>query len=137
MSKTIRILVVDDNRAMADSLKDILEVKGFIVHAAASGAEALKFLRKQPVDILLTDVKMTEMNGLELHRETRKLYPSLITIFMTAYSADELIQQGMTEGVKIVLSKPLEINFLLHLFSAEKRIIDQAGKMDEADGLIR
>jgi len=128
MSETIRILVVDDNPAMADTLADILEVKGFSVHAAASGAEALKILREQPVDILLTDVKMPEMNGLELYRETRKLYPRLITIFMTAYAADELIQQGMAEGVKTVLTKPVDINFLLLLFSAGKRIINRAGQ---------
>jgi CheY-like chemotaxis protein len=128
MSETIRILVVDDNPAMADTLADILEVKGFTVHAAASGAEALKILREQPVDILLTDVKMPGMNGLELYRETRILYPRLITIFMTAYAADELIQQGMAEGVKTVLTKPVDINFLLLLFSAEKRIINRAGQ---------
>ena len=99
MVESICILVVDDNPAMADTLADILEVKGFIVHAAASGAEALEILREQPVDILLTDVKMPNMNGLELFQKARKLFPQLITIFMTAYSADELIQQGMAEGV--------------------------------------
>ena len=46
------------------------------------------------------------MNGLEFYRETRNLYPQLITIFMTAYAADELIQQGMAEGVNTVLTKP-------------------------------
>ena len=127
MSETICILVVDDNPGIADTLADILEMKGFSVHAAASGAEALEILRKQPVDILLTDVKMPGMNGLELYRETRKAYPKLITIFMTGYSADELIQQGMAEGVKIVLDKPVDIGFLLALFSAEKRIISEAG----------
>ena len=121
MVESICILVVDDNPAMADTLADILEVKGFIVHAAASGAEALEILREQPVDILLTDVKIPNMNGLELFQKARKLCPQLITIFMTAYSADELIQQGMAEGVKTVLTKPLEINFMLHLFSAYKK----------------
>ena len=106
MSEAISILVVDDNLAMADTLADILEAKGFTVHAAASGAEALEILRERPVDILLTDVKMPEMDGLELFRETRSLYPKLITIFMTAYAADDLIQQGMAEGVNTVLTKP-------------------------------
>ena len=64
MSETIRILVVDDNPAMADTLADILEVKGFTVHVAASGADALQILKEAPVDILLTDVKMPGMNGL-------------------------------------------------------------------------
>ena len=125
MSETIRILVVDDNPAMAETLADILEMKGFIVQAAASGAEALEILRKQPIDILLTDVKMPGMNGLELYRETRKAYPKLVTIFMTAYTADEFIRQGMAEGVKTILDKPVDIGFLLALFSAEKRIINE------------
>ncbi len=131
MSKTLSILVVDDNPAMADSLADILDAKGFIVHAAASGAEALGILAKQPVDILLTDVKMPEMNGLELYRKTRKTHPRLITMFMTGYSTDELIQQGMAEGVKTVFDKPVDINFLLLLFSTEKRIIEQAGRIND------
>ena len=125
MSETIRILVVDDNPAMAETLADILEMKGFSVHAAVSGVEALEILRKQPIDILLTDVKIPGMNGLELYRETRKAYPKLVTIFMTAYTADELIRQGMAEGVKTILDKPVDIGFLLALFSAEKRIINE------------
>ena len=129
MSEMIRILVVDDNPDMAETLADILELKGFSVHAAASGAEALEILQDQPVDILLTDVKMPGMNGLELYRETRKLYPRLITIFMTAYSADELIQQGMAEGVKTILDKPLDMNFLVRLLSVYGRIIAEAGRL--------
>jgi CheY-like chemotaxis protein len=79
------------------------------------------------VDILLTDVKMPGMNGLELYREARKAYPRLITIFMTAYAADDLIQQGMAEGIKTVLTKPVEIEFMVHLFSAYQRVINEAG----------
>jgi len=130
MSEIISVLVVDDNPAMAGTLADILEMKGFAVHAAASGVEALEILREKPVDILLTDVKMPGMNGLELYRETRKFCPKLITIFMTAYAADELIQQGMAEGIKTVLDKPVDINFMVRLFSAEKRIINDAGRVD-------
>ncbi|MGB8213254.1 MAG: response regulator [Anaerolineales bacterium] len=128
MSETISILVVDDNPTMADTLADILEAKGFTVHAAASGSEALGILQEQAVDILLTDVKMPEMNGLELYRKARKIHPKLITIFMTAYSADDLIRQGMVEGIKTVLDKPVDIDFMVMLFSAEKRIIIEAGR---------
>jgi CheY-like chemotaxis protein len=66
---------------------------------------------------------------LELYRETRKFSPRLITIFMTAYSADELIQQGMAEGVKTILDKPLDMNFLVRLLSAHGRIIEEAGRL--------
>ncbi len=126
MSASISILVVDDNPDMATVLADILDLRGFTVHAATSGAEALEIMRNHPVDILLTDVKMPEMNGLELYRATRKPYPKLITIFMTAYAADDLIRQGMVEGIKTVLTKPVDIKFLLLLFSVQRKIITEA-----------
>jgi two-component system, NtrC family, response regulator HydG len=112
------ILVVDDDPTNAGVLADILEVKGFKVYAANSGKEALAILRDHPVDILLTDVKMPGMNGLELYRATRETHPKLVTILMSAYAADELIQQGLAEGIKTVLNKPLDIDFLLMMISA-------------------
>jgi CheY-like chemotaxis protein len=102
---------------MATTLVDILNIKGFEVYAAQSGAEALEILREHAVDILLTDVKMPDMNGVELYREARKIYPNLTTFLMTAYAADGIIQQGMAEGIRTVLNKPLNIDFLLTLFS--------------------
>jgi CheY-like chemotaxis protein len=130
MGESISILVVDDNPAMATALADILEVKGYTVHKASSGKEALEILRDHPIHILLTDVIMPGMNGLDLYRATRKAYPHLVTIFMTAYAADDLIQQGMAEGIKTVLTKPVDISFMLRLFSAHKRIISESGEIN-------
>jgi DNA-binding NtrC family response regulator len=117
MGSILSILVVDDNPSMAKTLADILDVKGFAVHTAYSGAQALEILQDDPVDVLLTDVKMPDMNGVELYLETKKTHPALTTILMTAYAADDIIQQGMAEGIKAVLTKPVDIDFLLSLFS--------------------
>jgi len=127
MSETLSILVVDDNPSMAKALEDILNFKGFETYAANSGAKALEILRKHPVDILLTDVKMPEMNGAELYRETRKSYPNLTTLFMTAYATDDFIQQGMTEGFRTVLTKPVDINYLLSYLPAAKKLTKMTG----------
>jgi two-component system response regulator YesN len=115
------ILIVDDNRSMADALVDILVLKSFETFVASSGAEALQILHEHPIDVLLTDVIMAEMDGVELYRQTREAYPQLITVLMTAYAADELIQQGMAEGIKTVLTKPVDIDFLVLLLSTYKR----------------
>jgi CheY-like chemotaxis protein len=120
MSASVSILIVDDNPPMAIALADILVLKGFEAYSANSGAEALDVMRDHPVDILLTDVKMPEMNGVELCRESRKIYPNITALLMTAYSADELLQQGMAEGVRTVLTKPVDINYLLAYLSAIK-----------------
>jgi YesN/AraC family two-component response regulator len=76
---------------VAKVLQDILNIKSFETYAANYGSEALDILLDHPVDIQLTDVKMPDMNGLELYRETRKSYPNLTTLIMTAYAADDLI----------------------------------------------
>jgi CheY-like chemotaxis protein len=127
MSENLSVLVVDDNLSMAESLRDVLELKGFIAYGVNSGAQALRILQDHPVDILLTDVIMPEMNGVELYRATRKPYPNLSTIFMTAYAADDLIDQGMTEGIKTVLTKPVDINYLLSYLSATKMLLKTTG----------
>jgi CheY-like chemotaxis protein len=118
MKDNIDILVVDDNPAMATTLVDILTAKGYLAHAATSGAEALKFLHSRQVNILLTDVKMADINGVELYIKTKRTHPDIIPILMTAFAADDLIRQGMEAGVKTVLTKPLDIDFLLMLLSA-------------------
>ena len=122
MSELLSILVVDDNPAMAMSLADVLMLKGFAVQTASSGEKALAILREHPVDVLITDVIMPEMNGLELFRATRQAYPRLITWFMTAYAADDLIQQGLKEGIKTVLNKPLDMDLLILFLNATNKI---------------
>jgi CheY-like chemotaxis protein len=123
MKDTAVILVVDDNPSMAKTLTDIIGIKGFEVYSAYSGREALMILQYQPVDILLTDVVMPDMNGVELYRKARKIFPKLTTILMTSYAADDIIHQGLAEGIKTVLTKPLDIELMLTLFSAYKRLI--------------
>ena len=118
MTEKIHILIVDDNRSMAKTLEDILVFEGYVPNTAFSGSEALKMLGSQKVDILLTDVRMPDMNGVELYREMRKTLPNLVTILMTAYAADDIIRAGIQDGIKTVLTKPLDIDFLLKLISA-------------------
>ena len=65
---------------------------------------------------------MPNMNGLELYRAARQAYPQLITFMITAYAADKFIQQGIAEGVKAVLSKPVDITLLLDLVEGVKHI---------------
>jgi CheY-like chemotaxis protein len=125
--KLTAILVVDDHPSVAITLADILDAKGFKVYSAISGEEALKILEEHPVDILLTDVRMPDMDGVMLNREVRKSFPNVTTYLMTAYAEDDLIQQGMKEGIKTVLSKPLDIDLIVALFTAFKSMASKKG----------
>ncbi len=121
MNDSTAILVVDDNLPMAQTLTDILNMKGYTIYTAYSGIEALEILRSWNVHIMLTDVVMPDMNGVALYRETRKDHPYLITFLITAYAADEIIQQGIAEGIRTVLTKPVDINLFLDLVQAVER----------------
>jgi CheY-like chemotaxis protein len=118
MSPTANILVVDDDPVMIRLISLMLGREGYAVHGATSGADALLLLKYQPIDVMLTDYSMPEMNGVELIRETRKTHPDLLIYILTAYAADYVERYGTVEGVQKVLSKPLEISPFLAMLSA-------------------
>jgi CheY-like chemotaxis protein len=125
MNPKLSILIVDDDQRMTRTLADILSIAGYEAIEASSGAEALEKVRAQTFDCVLTDVKMPGMNGVELHRQLHQTQPGLPVVLMTAYAADELIRQGLDEGVVGVFDKPLAINQLLAFFAslAKNRMI--------------
>jgi len=118
MSERLRILVVDDDRRMAQTLVNIFQVKGYEVEAAHSGPEALEKVAEDSFDCVLTDIKMPEVNGVQLYRAIKALQPDLPVVLMTAYSTDKLVNEGLEEGAVAALTKPLDINLLLSFFSS-------------------
>ena len=111
------ILVVDDHAGMAKTVAEILRYSGYVVEIAHSGPEALEKLVDGRFDCLLSDIRMPGMNGIELYRTIKARRPGLPTLLMTAYSADGLVQEGLAEGVRAVLPKPLDIDELLALIA--------------------
>jgi CheY-like chemotaxis protein len=129
MENKLRILVVDDDRMMAKTLVDILKVKGYEAEAVHSGPEALEKVTQgsfgsaqdRPFDCVLTDIKMPEVNGVELYRALKARRPDLPVVLMTAYSTDKLVEEGLEEGAIAALTKPLDINCLLCFFSSLRK----------------
>jgi DNA-binding NtrC family response regulator len=121
MKSTLRILVVDDDAGMVKTLVDILKVKGYEAEAAFSAPEALAKLAASHFDCVLSDVKMPQVNGVELYRAIKDRQPDLPLVLMTAYSTDDLVREGLAEGAITCLTKPLDINALLHFFASLRR----------------
>lgn len=109
-----KIMLVDDNEEFLDSTKDVLEIEGFEVVPAINGEEALKFAETQSFDVIVMDIKMPGMNGVESFIEMKRRNLDVKVIMATAYSVDDLIQQAMEEGAWAVLQKPLDISELLN-----------------------
>lgn len=113
MNKKTRILIVDDDRYLGDTLTDILIEKGYETDYAASGFKALELIEKKSYALILLDLKMPELNGLETCKGIKKICPDCIIIAMTAFSLDEIIDRCIEEGASEVLYKPLDIDNLL------------------------
>lgn len=117
MKPKLKILIVDDDQRMTHTLADILTVSGYAAVEADSALQALEKVRQESFDCVLTDIRMPHMDGVTFHQAISKEQPGLPVILMTAYAADDLIQQGLEAGIVGVLDKPINIVQLLGFFS--------------------
>ena len=108
MTTKARLLVVDDEQHVRTSLACWFREEGYEVEVASGGKEALATIARTPVDILLVDIKMPGMDGLELQRRARELAPDATVIIMTAYAAVETAVQAMKEGAYDYIVKPFD-----------------------------
>ena len=112
MKKTVRILVVDDNVEYCLNLADILELQGYEVVAVHDGFQALEMVRADGFGLVLMDIKMPVMNGLEVFKKIKEISPPLPVILMTAYALDNLIEEALQRGIWGVLHKPVDLEQL-------------------------
>jgi two-component system response regulator FlrC len=116
MSKS-KILVVEDDAGLREALIDTLEITGYACVAAENAERAIMLLKQHKVDMVISDVQMGEISGLELLRSIKANYPSLPMLMMTAYATIDDAVQAMREGAEDYLSKPFAPEVLLNLVS--------------------
>jgi len=103
------ILVIDDNHEAAELLRDILRRRGFDASAASSGQQALDHVQTHPTDLVVTDVYMPGMSGIELCRRLRDRHPELLAIVVTGQNDLETVVAAMRAGAHDFVAKPLSI----------------------------
>jgi DNA-binding NtrC family response regulator len=108
-----RILVVDDEEQMRDLLVKVLERKGYQVSICGNGTEALAFLEREPVDLVVTDVRMPGLSGMEALRAIKELNPEIVVIIMTAFGSIDQAVQAVKEGAYDYINKPFKIDEML------------------------
>lgn len=121
----IKVLIVEDNRMMADiNRKHVERVEGFsFCGIATNGTEALEILRKQQIDLVLLDIFLPDMNGLDILAEIRKQNYSVDVILVSAAQDNQSIQTGLRNGAVDYLIKPFEFERLqAALIGFEKRL---------------
>jgi two-component system response regulator AtoC len=115
MRKKPTILVVDDNENLCKVLSAILKHKGYNVSTAINGLEAIVIMYKIPHDIVLMDIKMPLVDGIDAYLAIKNLGYQTKTILMTAYTSEERIKHYMNNGIYDIIFKPIDINRILKL----------------------
>jgi len=119
---TQRILVVDDEASLLMTLVANLELEGFDVSEAKNAEQALAELRTREFDLVLSDIRMPGMSGVDLCRAIHKVRPELPVVLMTAFSIESVVRDAVNEGALLVLPKPFAIEHLVRiLISAMRR----------------
>lgn len=103
------ILVVDDDQRVCEVLKELLSALQFPTASALSGVEALEMLKEKPYTFLLADMKMPEMNGMELIRQSRENFPGVSLIAMTGYADEYKYVDIINAGANDFVKKPIDI----------------------------
>jgi two-component system response regulator HydG len=115
MSERLRVLVVDDNEEFCQNLKDVLELKDYEVATAYDGLKGLEMVKQNGFGLVIMDVKMPVMDGVETFRKLKEIAPDTPVIMVTAYAVDDLMREALRDGAFGSLKKPLDFDRLFEL----------------------
>ena len=110
--KDYNILVIDDEAAQRDVLTGYLKKKGYKIFSASSGKDGIEIVNNNPVDIILSDFKMPDLNGVEVLGQVKKLNPEISFVIVTAYGTVENAVKAMRLGAFDYISKPVDLDEL-------------------------
>ena len=113
MNNRIKILIVEDEKMLAEILSDTLSDRNFDVHLAYDGIHALEVIKKEPFDVIVSDVMMPNLDGYSLAKKLRNEGFNTPILFLTALSATEDVVKGFETGGNDFLKKPFAIDELI------------------------
>ncbi len=121
------LLVVDDEKVILEILKDFLSLEGFKVLTAISGEDAMQLLHKESFDLVITDLKMPGISGLDLLKHITERFPHTVTVVMTGFGTLETAIDSMKSGAYDYILKPFKVDEVVHIVKRglEKKILEE------------
>ena len=110
--KNIKVLVVDDEKQIQNVLAKILKKKDYQVKTVGDGMEALKAFKKERFDIVLLDIMMPKLDGIQTLRKIKAQFPKTIVMMLTAYGSVATAREAMQLGAYDYITKPFDMNFI-------------------------
>ena len=133
MHDNIKILVVDDERVAVRNLEHVLKKEGYDVVGTESGTNALKLLEEHPFDVVLTDLRMEKVDGLQILKRCRELYPDTEVVMITGYATLESAVEAMKKGAFHYVAKPFKLDLVRNVV---KEAIEKV-KLKKENRLLR
>lgn len=127
------LLIVDDELGMRQFLTHLFQRDGHNVRAAANGSEAMELLRAAPADLIISDVRMPDMNGIELLRSARELFPELEVVMMTAFANVNTAREAFLLGAYDFVQKPFDNDVLRETVA---RALEKVALVKEKEALL-
>jgi len=112
-NKPVRILFVDDEKGFVDVISKRMSIRNMKVTRAYSGTEALQALKKEDFDVTVLDLKMEDMDGIEILKIFKKIAPDLPVIMLTGHGSEEAARDGIRFGAFDYLTKPCDFEELI------------------------
>ena len=112
-NKRIRLLLVDDEKGFVDIISKRMSKRNIDVTKAYSGTDALQALRKADFDVVVLDLKMEDMDGIEILKLFKKIVPDLAVIMLTGHGSEEAARDGINFGAFDYLTKPCDLEELV------------------------
>ncbi len=113
--QNISILILDDEPIVAKRLKPALEKKGYQVESFTESSKALERIKKEKFDIVITDLKMEGISGMEFLEEVRRLWPDTAVIVITGFATMETAKESFKKGVFDFLAKPFKLGEIIEI----------------------
>src|SRR6186713_1193670 len=135
-----RVLVVDDEKFIRDILADFLTMEGYAVRTAEDGAQALGELSHSSFDLVISDLKMPKMGGLDLLQHVGTLQPEALTVIMTGFGTVETAIDAMKQGAYDYILKPFKVEEIVHVVQRgleKKRLATENLRLREALSLYK
>ncbi|MBI5513662.1 MAG: response regulator [Deltaproteobacteria bacterium] len=135
-----RVLVVDDEKVIREILADFLTLEGFFVRTAEDGAAAMAELDARPYDLVISDLKMPRMGGLELLGHVTRQWPNMVTVIMTGFGTVETAIDAMKRGAYDYVLKPFRIEEVVHIIQRgleKRRLAAENLRLREAVSLYK
>ncbi len=108
----VRILIIEDDEEMRSLLEDVLGEEGFETESVCNGSNGLHEITKKPFDLVITDIRMPGLTGLDILPGIKKLQPQASVIVITAFGSEEVRRQSLSRGATAYLEKPIHLERL-------------------------